>query len=130
MKLLLNYIATPGVMNKKGIRAQIGICGFSRSKVNAGNLDDVYIGGIPIAWPSGKSPMVATSSYAGVGVKSVLRGAYMDILLLLKRLVAVILFGNDGSGVGASLRNCNSISVENARSVKSVNNERRFNSLL
>ena len=52
-------------MTKNRSRARIGICGFPGRKVNEGNMDDVYLGGVPRAWNIGKSPGAETSSYAG-----------------------------------------------------------------
>ena len=43
-----------------GGKAQAGICGFPRERVNGGSKN--YIGGIPIACPGGASLMVETSS--------------------------------------------------------------------
>ena len=51
--------------NQIGSKAQIGICGFTREKVNECNIAKIYLVGIPIEWPSGKRLRVATSSYAG-----------------------------------------------------------------
>lgn len=55
------------IMNKKGSREQIGICGFLRRRrgrrVGGRNKDLVHLEGIPIALNIGKRPMVSASSY-------------------------------------------------------------------
>ena len=53
------------IMTKRSSRGEIGIFGLLIRKVNARNKDGVYLVGIPISRPIGKSRMVETSSYAG-----------------------------------------------------------------
>ena len=53
------------ILTKTGSRAQIGICGFIRTKITEQNKNQPFRKGISISWPSSKSPRVATSSYAG-----------------------------------------------------------------
>ena len=52
------------ILTKTGSRAQLGICGFIRNKIN-GEQNENFHTGIAISRPSSKIPRVSTSSYAG-----------------------------------------------------------------
>ena len=53
------------ILTKAGSRAQLGICGFIRSKITETDKNENLHTGIAISWSSSKGPRAATSSYAG-----------------------------------------------------------------
>ena len=78
------------ILTNGGSRAQIRIFGESREKVNVGNKEKNYLGGIPIYRPIWGSLRVETSRYAGK-IQDVCRGS--DAARFLKSTSAE-LYGN------------------------------------
>ena len=116
---------TGGITHKRVVRGNCNLRFLRRNGADR-NKDDAYLGGVPIARFIGKSPRVATSSYAGE-IQAVFY--CFDAARFLKSLSPVLLFGNEGAGVETRVRSDNSSFVENAHSINSVTNGRRLNGL-
>ena len=114
-------------MTKKGGKAKIGICGFLRRKINEGNKDRTYLGGIPVEWHIGESPMESATSYAGEIQASFYR---FDPSRFLKSLVSDLLLRYGNVDIETSERNDNRIVVEHVHSINSVTIGRRLNSII
>ena len=115
------------IMTNQGIRAKIGICGAPGRKGNGGNKNDVYLGGIPIDFSSGKGPWVATSSCAGE-----IHSAFYscNTARFLKNLATGLIFGKEGVAVETIVGNDNFVDVEHVHAINSLKNDRGPSSFL
>ena len=118
------------ITTKKRNRAQIGMRGFIRKRVDWwrwGDKDNIYLEGIPITCSSGKCHRLATSRYDG-GAQSVFY--VFGASLFLKSLAAGYLLGNGGVDIDTIARNGNSCVATHVHSIDLVTNGGRLNSLL
>ena len=113
--------------NQRGCKAQIGICGFRREKVNGRNIDRTYLCGPPIAWSSGEGRRLSNSSYVDA-IQSHCHG--FDNGRLLKSSPPNRLCGNENVDIETNIRNDNSGVVEHVHGINSVSKIRRPNGFL
>ena len=90
------------------IKPHIGIFGFIRAEVSAGNKDKSHLGCAPISRASGRSLGVETSSDAWE-IQSASRG--FGTARLLISILSELLFGNGNIDIVKRMRNDNSIVV-------------------
>ena len=123
MVLLSKYIAILVKFGRKSSKAKIGICCSVRGRVNEMNNDQSNLG-VEIERIIGESLTASTSSYAG-DIRSVFHG--VDTSLLLRSVLAGLLFRNGNADVETEVRSVNSSVVEHVHSSNSVTKGRTLN---
>ena len=114
------------ILTKTGSRAQLGICGFIRSKIKETNKNENFHTGIAISWPSSEGPRVSTSSYDGE-IQALFYG--LDAARSIKEMLSELLFGNAGWPIITYVGSDNSDAVYHMGSTNTAENEKRLNGL-
>ena len=90
------HCAAGRILAKAGSRAQIGICVFWKTDYGTNEKWGECHQGIAVSWVSNESPSVATSSFSGE-IQAAFYG--FDMAMMLKGLLAELLFGNIGKEI-------------------------------